>query len=99
VRQAARQKKKERFTALLHHIDIDLLVTAYFWLKRSSAAGVDGVTWADYEHDLEANLTDLHKRIHGNAYRALPSRRQYIPKPDSRQRPLGIGVDAMPTGA
>lgn len=92
VRQAARHKKKERFTALLHHIDIDLLLTAYFWLKRNSAAGVDGVTWADYELGLEANLTDLHKRIHGNAYRALPSRRQYIPKPDGRQRPLGIAA-------
>ena len=92
VRQAARHKKKERFTALLHHIDIDLLLTAYFWLKRNAAAGVDGVTWADYEHGLEANLNDLHKRIHGNAYRALPSRRQTIPKPDGRQRPLGIAA-------
>lgn len=92
VRKAARHKKKERFTALLHHLDIDLLLTAFFWLKRNAAAGIDGVTWADYEHDLDANLVDLHERIHGNAYRAQPSRRQYIPKADGRQRPLGIAA-------
>lgn len=92
VRQAARHRKKERFTALLHHIDVDLLLTAYFWLKRNAAAGVDGMTWAEYEHDLEAKLVDLYRRIHCNAYRARPSRRQYIPKPDGRQRPLGIAA-------
>jgi retron-type reverse transcriptase len=92
VRQVARRNKKERFTALLHHVDIDLLITAYFWLKRSAAAGVDGVTWAAYEFDLETNLVDLHRRIHRNAYRVQPSRRQYIPKPDGRQRPLGIAA-------
>lgn len=92
VRQAARHRKKERFTALLHHIDIDLLLTAYFWLKRNAAAGVDGTMWADYEHDLEANLVDLHRRVHSNSYRAQPSRRRYIPKPDGRQRPLGIAA-------
>ncbi len=92
VRQAAKHKKKERFTALLHHVDTDLLLSAYLWLKRSAAAGVDGMTWADYEHDLEVNLVDLHRRIHSNTYRAKPSRRQYIPKPDGRQRPLGIAA-------
>ena len=71
---------------------IDLLLCAYFWLKRNAAAGVDGVTWSDYEDDLETNLADLHRRLHGNAYRAQPSRRQYIPKPDGRQRPLGIAA-------
>jgi RNA-directed DNA polymerase len=92
VRQAAKHKKKERFTALLHHVDTDLLLASYLWLKRSAAAGVDGMTWADYEHDLEANLADLHRRIHSNSYRAKPSRRQYIPKPDGSQRPLGIAA-------
>ena len=92
VRQAARHKKKERFTALMHHIDVDLLFTAYYWLKRNAAVGVDGLKWADYEENLDANLADLHKRVHTNTYRAQPSRRQYIPKPDGRQRPLGIAA-------
>ncbi|MCP3711532.1 group II intron reverse transcriptase/maturase [Paraburkholderia sp. CNPSo 3274] len=92
VRQAARQRKKERFTALFHLIDIDLLETAFFWLKRRAAAGVDGVTWHDYEQDLEGNLKDLHGRLHRQAYRALPSRRRYIPKADGKLRPLGIAA-------
>lgn len=92
VRQAAKERKKERFTALLHHVTVDLLRTSYFLLKRNAAAGVDGVTWGDYEQDLEANVMDLHDRVHRGAYRALPSRRKYIPKPDGRQRPLGIAA-------
>ena len=92
VRQAAKARKKERFTALLHHVSVDLLKDAYFWLKRNAAPGVDGVTWQDYAQDLEANIVDLHARIHRGAYRALPSRRKYIAKPDGRQRPLGIAA-------
>ena len=92
VRQAAKARKKERFTALLHHVNVDLLKDAYFWLKRNAAPGVDGVTWQEYAQDLEANLVDLHARIHRGAYRALPSRRKYIAKPDGRQRPLGIAA-------
>ena len=92
VRQTARLKKEERFTALLHHIDADQLREAYFALKREAAPGVDGVTWEDYGHDLEARLEDLHGRIHRGAYRAQPSRRRYIPKPDGRQRPLGVAA-------
>ena len=92
VRQAARQRKTERFTALFHLLDIDLLETAFFWLKRKAAAGVDGVTWQDYEQDLERNLNDLHGRLHRQAYRALPSRRRYIPKPGGKLRPLGIAA-------
>ncbi|HET6618702.1 MAG TPA: group II intron reverse transcriptase/maturase [Dongiaceae bacterium] len=92
VRQAAKGLKKEKFTALLHHVDADLLRHAYLALKREAAAGVDGVTWRDYGEDLERKLDDLHGRIHRGAYRAQPSRRQYIPKPDGRQRPLGIAA-------
>jgi len=92
VRQAARVRKKERFTALLHHISIDLLRLSFYALKRSAAPGVDGVTWKDYEAALESNLRSLHDRVHRGAYRALPSRRKYIPKPDGRQRPLGIAA-------
>lgn len=90
VRKAATLKKKEKFTALFHLIDIDLLQTAYFWLKRNAAAGVDGVTWKEYERNWEINLRDLHGRLHRQAYRALPTRRRHIPKPDGRMRPLGI---------
>ena len=92
VRQAARQRKKERFTALLHHISIDCLRTAFFALKRDAASGVDGLTWPTYEADLDRNLTDLHERVHRGAYRALPSRRTYIPKADGKQRPLAVAA-------
>lgn len=90
VRDAARQRKKERFTALLHHVTVDLLRDAFLALKRHAAPGVDGVTWQDYEAALEGNLQDLHSRVHRGAYRALPVRRRFIPKADGKQRPLGI---------
>jgi len=92
VRQAAKQRKKEKFTALLHHVTVDLLRGAYYALKRKAAAGVDGLRWRDYEVDLEDNLQDLHARVQGGAYRALPVRRRYIPKPGGKQRPLGIAA-------
>ena len=92
IRQAARQRKKEKFTALFHHVSIDLLEEAFFELKEDAAPGVDGLSWADYEQDLERNLEDLHARVHRGAYRALPSRRVYIPKPDGRQRPLAVAA-------
>src|SRR6202163_2384469 len=92
VRQAARQRKKEKFTALLHHVDVDLLRESFLALKRKAAPGVDGLTWQAYAADLDRNLTDLHARVHRGAYRALPSRRKYIPKADGKQRPLGIAA-------
>jgi RNA-directed DNA polymerase len=92
VRQAARQRKKEKFTALLHHVSVDLLRESFFALKRDAAPGVDGMTWEDYEADLERNLTDLRARVQRGAYRALPSRRTYIPKADGRQRPLAVAA-------
>ena len=92
VRQAARQRKKERFTALLHHVNPDTLRLAFYALKRKAAPGVDGVTWDDYEAELEPRLADLHGRIHRGAYRPQPSRRVYIPKADGRERPLAIAA-------
>jgi RNA-directed DNA polymerase len=92
VRKAARQRKKEKFTALLHHLGIDLLREAFFALKRDAAPGVDDLTWRTYAADLDRNLTDLHARVHRGAYRALPSRRTYIPKADGRQRPLAVAA-------
>src|SRR4030095_15202529 len=92
VRQGAQQRKKERFTTLLHHVSVDLLRIAFFALKRDAAPGVDGATWQDYEADLERKLADLHVRVHRGAYRALPAGRRYIPKPDGRQRPLAIAA-------
>jgi group II intron reverse transcriptase/maturase len=92
IRKVARERKKERFTALLHHINIDLLEEAFFELKANAAPGVDRLTWKDYEADLECNLEDLHGRVQRGAYRALPSRRVYIPKPDGRQRPLAVAA-------
>jgi RNA-directed DNA polymerase len=92
IRQVAKERKKERFTALFHHISIDLLEEAFFELKEDAAPGVDRLTWADYEADLERNLEDLHERVQRGAYRALPSRRVYIAKPDGRQRPLAVAA-------
>jgi RNA-directed DNA polymerase len=92
IRRTARERKKERFTALLHHIDTNLLEAEFFALKEHAAPGADGVTWRDYEQNLKANLEDLHARVHRGAYRPQPSRRVYIPKPDGRQRPLAIAA-------
>ena len=92
IRKVARERKKERFTALLHHISIDLLEEAFYELKEDAAPGVDRLTWKDYEADLERRLEHLHDRVHRGAYRALPSRRVYIPKPDGRQRPLAVAA-------
>ena len=92
IRQVAKARKKERFTGLFHHISIDLLKGAFFELKRDAASGVDRLTWRDYEADLGRRLEDLHDRVHRGAYRALPSRRVYIPKPNGRQRPLAVAA-------
>ena len=93
VRNAAKQRKKEKFTALLHHVTVDLLRESFLALKRRAAPGVDGVTWEDYAAGLEGNLLDLHARVHSGGYRALPVRRRFIPKPGTdKQRPLGIAA-------
>ena len=92
IRKVARERKQEKFTALFHHISIELLEDAFFELKENAAPGVDRLTWQDYEADLERNLTDLHDRVHRGAYRALPSRRVYIPKADGRQRPIAVAA-------
>ncbi len=92
VRETARRDKKQKFTALLHHVTVDLLRDSYYALKRQAAPGVDGVTWRQYEEGVEGRLVDLHDRVHRGSYRAQPSRRTYIPKADGRQRPLGIAA-------
>jgi RNA-directed DNA polymerase len=101
VRKAARLRKKEKFTALFHHINVDTLRPAFYALKRKAAPGVDGMTWQDYEADLEPRLRDLHERVHRGAYRPQPSRRTYIPKADGKQRPLAIAAleDKIAQGA
>src|SRR4051794_22325040 len=92
VRQAAKERKEEKFTALLHHVTVALLRQSFYALQRKAAPGVDGVTWREYETGLEDRLSDLHSRVQRGAYRAQPSRRVYIPKPDGRQRPLGVAT-------
>src|SRR6266545_1841391 len=92
VREVARRDKEARFTALLHHVDLGRLWAAYVAINPKAAPGVDRVTWEAYGQDLRANLEDLLRRVHSGAYRASPSRRVYIPKPDGRQRPLGIAT-------
>jgi RNA-directed DNA polymerase len=92
VRKAAKERKQERFTSLLHHLNVDLLRDSFYALQRKASPGVDGVTWQEYEAGLEDRIIDLHSRVHQGAYRAQPSRRVYIPKADGRQRPLGIAA-------
>ena len=92
IRKVARERKKEKFTALFHHITVDLLEEAFYELEENAAPGVDRLTWKDYEADLERNIEDLHNRVQRGAYRALPSRRVYIPKPDGQQRPLAVAA-------
>src|SRR5213080_3917548 len=92
VREVARRDRGARFTALLHHVDVDRLRAAYWAIRPQAAPGVDGVTWQDYGHGLEEHLRDLQARVARGAYRAKPSRRAYIPKADGRSRPLGIAA-------
>jgi group II intron reverse transcriptase/maturase len=92
VRKAARARKQERFTSLLHHLSVELLLDSFYALQRRASPGVDGVSWQEYESGLEDRLIDLHSRIHRGTYRAKPSRRVYIPKSDGRQRPIGVAA-------
>jgi retron-type reverse transcriptase len=92
VREAAKKDRDVRFTALLHHITVEMLRASFYALPRQAAPGVDGVTWREHEEGLMDRLPDLHERIHRGSYRAQPSKRTYIPKPDGRMRPLGIAA-------
>jgi group II intron reverse transcriptase/maturase len=92
VREVARRDRRARFTALLHHVTVEWLRESFYSLKKRAAPGVDGMTWQEYEERLDERLADLHERVHRGSYRAQPSRRVYIPKPDGRQRPLGIAA-------
>lgn len=92
VREAARKNSPERFTALLHHVTVDLLRKAYYKLNPKAAPGVDEVTWKEYGQGVEERLADLHERVHSGRYRAKPSKRIYLPKPDGKQRPIGIAA-------
>ena len=92
IRQFVQREPGVRLTALLHHITVDALRWAFFEMKKNAAAGVDGMTWRMYEEGLEGRLADLHDRVHSGAYRARPSRRVNIPKPDGGTRPLGVAA-------
>jgi RNA-directed DNA polymerase len=92
IRQVARRDKNVRFTALLHHVTPELLIESYHALNPTAVPGIDEVTWKAYGQDLENRLADLHGRVHRGAYRALPSKRAWIPKADGRERPLGIAA-------
>jgi RNA-directed DNA polymerase len=92
IREAVTRNPGEKLTALLHHVTVETLRSAFLNTKKTAAVGVDQVTWGDYAADLDQNLTDLHARVHSGAYRALPSRRVFIPKADGKLRPLGIAA-------
>src|SRR3569623_2343610 len=84
--------KKARFTALLHHVDVDALIRSFYALKSQAAPGSAGITWGQYEEGLDERLEDLQRRVHAGTYRAAPVKRAYIPKPDGTPRPLGIAA-------
>jgi len=90
VRETARKRRQLKFSNLLHHINVELLTSSFYELKRKAAVGIDEMTWHEYEQDLEDRIVDLHGRIHRGAFRATPSKRVYIEKADGRKRPLGI---------
>lgn len=90
IREAARRDSQQRFTNLLHHLNVGLLREAFEAQKRGAAPGVDGVTWQEYSERREERLIDLHDRVHSGRYQAQPSKRAWIAKPDGRRRPLGI---------
>src|ERR1700686_1712714 len=92
VRKAARERKEMKFTALLHHLTVELLRESFYALKRKAAPGVDGTRWQEYATGLEGQLADLHSRVHRGSYQVKPSRRVYIEKSDGRQRPLGVAA-------
>ena len=101
IRQFVQREPRERLTTLLHHVNVDALRWAFFALRKDAAAGADGMTWREYAEGLEDRLADLHDRVHSGAYRATPSRRVNIPKPDGGTRPLGVaalGGQACPEG-
>jgi RNA-directed DNA polymerase len=92
IREAVIRNRQDKLTALLHHLTVDVLRASFFGLKKFAAPGIDEMPWTEYAEGLEENLSDLHGRVRTGAYRALPSRRTYIPKVDGRQRPLGIAA-------
>lgn len=92
IREAARKDKSLRFTSLMHHITVDILRDSFKALKRNAAPGVDDVSWREYDEQLEERLPNLHERVQSGRYRAMPSKRIWIAKPDGRQRPIGIAV-------
>jgi RNA-directed DNA polymerase len=92
VREVARREKRTRFTALLHHVTVGQLRDSFFALRRTAAPGIDGVTWQEYETDLDRRLVALHQHVHQGTYRAQPSKRAYLQKPDGRRRPLGLAA-------
>ena len=91
IRQSAKTKRKERFTALYHHIcNPAFLRTAFFALKKDAAPGIDGMTWDAYQEKLEENILDLSDRLRRGSYRAKAVRRVFIPKAGGGERPLGV---------
>lgn len=90
VNEAARKSRKTRFTALMHHIDVEALRRVFNRQRRNASAGVDGVTVEEYGGNLEANLKRLCDQVHSGSYRPQPVRRAYVPKADGTQRPIGI---------
>ncbi len=92
IAEKAHTNKHHRFGDLYRWLNQDVLRLCFYRLRKDAASGVDGVTFQEYEKDLEANLNDLVGRLKRKAYRARLVRRKYIPKAPGKLRPLGIPV-------
>ena len=99
IREAAAKDGNLRFTSLMHHITEELLRDAYNALKHDAASGIDDVTWQEYGEGMENRITDLHDRVQSGRFRAKSSKRVWIPKPDGRQRPIGIAAPGETEGS
>jgi len=92
IADKALKDRNHRFGDLYRHLNQEALRASFYLLRKDAACGVDGVTFQEYEENLEANLDDLVERLKHKTYRARLVRRKYIPKDDGKRRPLGILV-------
>ena len=90
VNAVARRSGQTRFTALLHHVDVEALRRAFKRQRRAASPGVDRMTVDEYEQHLEEHLLRLHERVHSGQYWPKPVLRAYIPKADGGKRGLGL---------
>ena len=90
ISELAKEDPKRQFYSIAHMITPEALYAAFRGLRKKASAGVDGVTYQEYERDVARNIQTLHERLKNGKYRAQPLRRVYIPKENGKQRPISI---------